>query len=138
MSYRTTLSRSSFVLMALAAAAGLAACDDNTINVLPPTAAAITADATTNNQTGTVGMPLTDSIQVHVTTASGAAISGTTVTWTVATGGGTVSPATSVTNANGDATTSWTLGATAGANTVTASIPSGATATLTATGAAAP
>jgi len=105
--------------------------------VLPPVAAAITADSAANNQTGTVGLALADSLQVHVTTASGAAIGGTTVTWTVATGGGTVSPATSVTNANGDATTSLTLGATVGANTVTAAIPSGASATLTATGAAA-
>jgi hypothetical protein len=138
MSYRSTLSRSSFIIMALAAAAGLAACDSDTDNVSPPVAAAITADATHNNQTGTVGLVLADSIQVHVTTASGAAISGTTVTWTVATGAGTVNPTTSVTNVNGDARTSWTLGATAGANTVTASIPSGATATLTATGTAAP
>jgi hypothetical protein len=139
MSYRNTLSRSSLVIMALAAAAGLAACDSDTDNgVEPPVASAIKADSAHNNQTGTVGLVLADSIQVHVTTSSGTAVSGVTVTWAVATGGGTVAPTTSVTNATGDARSSLILGATAGANTVTASIPGGASATITATGAAAP
>jgi len=138
MSYRIRLSRSSFIIMAVAASAGLAACGSDTDNVAPAVAAVITTDAAHDNQTGTVGLVLPDSIEVHVTTATGAAVSGTTVTWTAATGGDTVNPTKSTTDVNGDARTSLTLGPTAGVNTVTASIPSGATTTITATGIDAP
>ena len=137
MSYRT-LSRSSFIVLTLVATAGLAACGSDTDNVAPPVATTITTDASHDNQTGTAGLILPDSIEVHVTTASGTAISGTLVTWTAATGGGTVNPNLSETDVNGDARTSLTLGATAGVNTVTASIPSGASTTIMATGIAAP
>ncbi|MGQ0703853.1 MAG: hypothetical protein ACT4PM_12040 [Gemmatimonadales bacterium] len=76
---------------------------------------------------------------VKVTTASGAAVSGVTVTFAVASGGGSVAGATPVTGSDGIAALgSWTLGPTAGSNTLTASIAgtgvTGNPATFTANG----
>lgn len=135
MSYRIKLSRSPLILAAFVAAA--VACGSDTENVLPPVGTQLSIKEGSDAQTGAAGSALTQPISVHVTDASGTASSGTTVTWTVATGGGTTSAATSVANATGDATTTWTLGTTAGANTVTASIPAGASVTIHATATAA-
>jgi adhesin/invasin len=72
-------------------------------------------------------------VQVKVTDSNGVALSGRTVTFSVASGGGSVSSATVTTDVNGLATVSWTLGAVAGANTLTASA-GGTSVTFTATG----
>ena len=74
---------------------------------------------------------------VRVMDDAGRPVMGTTVTFTVVSGGGTVSSGTAVTNASGLAETTLTLGASAGQNTVRASIasPGGqASVTFTATG----
>lgn len=75
---------------------------------------------TGNNQTGTPGAPLPDSLRVRLTDRFGNPISGVTISWAPNPGDGTVNPATSVTDANGRAATRWTLGSTGGPKTVTA------------------
>lgn len=73
-----------------------------------------------NNQTGTPGAPLPDSLRVRLTDRFGNPIAGTTISWAPNPGDGTVNPAQSVTDANGRAATRWTLGSTGGPKTVTA------------------
>lgn len=72
------------------------------------------------NQTGDINTELDDSIRVLLT-ENGAALAGTTVTWS-AQNGGSVTPTTSVTDANGLAATTWTLGSTAGPQTARATV----------------
>jgi hypothetical protein len=99
--------------------------------------AVITVSAASNNQTGTIGLPLAEPISVQVTDQSGNPVANVVVTWTVLTGGGSVATATSTTDGNGNASVIWTLGATPGENTLRASIATGASVTITATGVAA-
>jgi len=82
--------------------------------------ATLTPVAATNNQRGVAGFALTIPLAVRVTNSADQPLVGVTVTWTVTSGGGTVSPATSVTNDNGVAETSWTLGPIEGVQTVQA------------------
>jgi hypothetical protein len=67
-----------------------------------------------NAQNGPVGSPLPDSLRVHATDASGNGVAGVTVTWSVLTGGGQVSPTASTTDAGGLAASEFTLGPTEG------------------------
>ena len=91
-----------------------------------------------NNQTTTVGTTVPIAPSVIVRDASNNPVAGVSVTFAVATGGGTVVPTTPVTTAaNGvAAVTSWTLGTTAGTNTLTATSAglTGSPVTFTATG----
>jgi hypothetical protein len=75
-----------------------------------------------NNQTAAAGAAVTVPPSVIVKDVNNNPVSGVSVTFAVASGGGTVVPTTAVTTgANGIAqVTSWTLGASAGANTLTA------------------
>ncbi len=110
-------------LVAATLVGGLAACSSSN-DVGVPDIMTIQAG---NNQTGTVGAALPDTLQVLVVNQSSnspAPFAGVTVDWTVANGDGSVNPATSVTDANGIASTVWTLGPTAGQQSVTATIPS--------------
>lgn len=77
-----------------------------------------------NGQTGTAGAPLTDSVVVRVFDQYGNAVSGASVDWTLATGGGTTSPTSSLTNGTGRTATKWTLGSTGGPKVLTAQIGS--------------
>lgn len=89
-------------------------------------------------QSGPVGQALASPVVVRVA-RDGAALAGASVSWSVQSGGGTVSQAASTSGADGLASTTWTLGPDAGANTLQAS-SSGATGspvTFTATGEAA-
>lgn len=95
---------------------------------------------TGNAQTGLVGYALNVRPAVRVTDAGNAPVAGASVTFAVATGGGSVTSATATTNAGGVAQVeNWTLGASAGANTLTATLPgsgiAGNPVTFTATGA---
>lgn len=111
-----------------------------TANVTLTTGSAATIAVNSgNNQTGAVGAFTPGPVSVKVTDADGNTVSGVTVTFAVASGGGTISPsdATQTTNSSGVASTSgWSLGSTAGTNTLTASASglSGSPLTLTATG----
>ncbi len=72
-------------------------------------------------QTGLVGFAVNVAPSVLVTNLGGAPLSGVTVTFAIAGGGGTVTDAVQVTDATGVArVTKWTLGGIAGANTLTA------------------
>lgn len=74
-----------------------------------------------NNQTGSPGAALPDSLRVRLTDRFGNPISGTTVTWAPNASSGSVSPVSSTTDANGRAATRWTLGNTGGTKLVVAS-----------------
>jgi plastocyanin len=67
-----------------------------------------------------VGEEVANDLVVRIT-QDGAGVSGTTVSWSVTGGGGSVDPTSSTTDNSGNASTTWTLGASAGANFVEAS-----------------
>ena len=85
-----------------------------------------------DNQGARAGLAVALPLVVQVTSGA-AAVSGATVTFAVASGGGSVGTPSAVTGANGQAQTTWTLGATVGTQTVTASIAGASPATFTAT-----
>ena len=89
-----------------------------------------------NNQSGVVSTALSTPLTVQVRTATGAAVAGTSVAFSVTSGGGSVSPAVVATDAMGRAQASWTLGANTGLQTLTATAGAKVI-TLTATGIAA-
>ncbi|MBI4408453.1 MAG: Ig-like domain-containing protein [Gemmatimonadetes bacterium] len=89
-----------------------------------------------DNQTGTVGAALASELAVKVSNAGGAALNGVSVAWAVASGGGSVSPASSSTDASGIAKSTWTLGTAAGSNTATATVSGLAPVSFTAAGTA--
>jgi adhesin/invasin len=92
-----------------------------------------------NGQSATVNTAVAVAPSVIVTDAFGNPVSGTSVTFAVGLGGGSIIGAGATTDANGIATVgSWTLGTTAGTNTLTASSGSlsGSPVTFTATGTA--
>ncbi len=78
-----------------------------------------------NNQTGTVGAALVDSLVVEARDQFGNPVSGAPVTW-LATAGGTLSRATAPTNTAGRSIVAWTLGAGAGPQQATATLPGAA------------
>jgi hypothetical protein len=87
-----------------------------------------------DDQTLTVGTAVTTLPVVAVLDSGDNKIAGATVTFAVASGGGSVTGESTTTGNNGEATVGgWTLGTTAGANTLTAS-SEGASATFKATG----
>jgi hypothetical protein len=63
-----------------------------------------------NNQTGSVGAPLADSLVVRLEDANGNGVGGKAITWVPSLGSGSVQPKTVNTNPNGLAKTQWTLG----------------------------
>jgi hypothetical protein len=89
----------------------------------PPPAPGNLVKHSVDNQNGTVGEPVQVPPAVKVTTAAGAPIAGVTVTFAVASGGGSITGGTPATDVNGVATVgSWVLGPAAGTNTLTATI----------------
>lgn len=95
-----------------------------------------------NNQTGLVGFALNLRPGVRLTGAGNTPVPNVSVTFVVASGGGSVTTATVSTNANGVAQVgSWVLGGSPGPNTLTATVAGtgivGNPVTFTATGAAA-
>ena len=92
-----------------------------------------------NGQTATVGTAVATTPSVIVKDVGNNPVSGVTVTFAVATGGGSGTGLSATTDASGIATIgSWTLGATAGSNTLTATSGTltGSPVTFTATGTA--
>ncbi len=90
-----------------------------------------------NGQSATAGAAVAVAPSVKVTDGGGNVVAGATVTFAVATGGGSVTGASTTTNASGIATAgSWTLGTVAGANTLTATTSGLSAVTFTATGTA--
>ena len=74
-----------------------------------------------NAQTGVVGTALALPLVVKTAAVDGVPVSGVTVNFAVASGGGSVTNTSVVSDANGLAQTKWTLGTSTGAQTVTAS-----------------
>ncbi len=86
-----------------------------------------------DNQAGSVGTALTDSLVVRLLDGTGNGVPGRNVTFAVATGGGTTSPTSATTDTSGRAATRWTLGPSAGSNSLIAT-SSGFSVTFQATG----
>ena len=84
-------------------------------------------------QTGPVGAGLPQPVVVRVSAGS-APVSGARVSFSVTTGGGSISPTSVLTDASGNATVSWTLGGTLGEQTATATVGSITPLQITATG----
>jgi len=76
-----------------------------------------------DNQSGTAGNTLSNSLVVQIKDSAGNPQAGTTVSFTVTSGGGSVSPTNTITNANGQASTVLNLGITSVTNTVSATAP---------------
>jgi hypothetical protein len=76
-----------------------------------------------DGQTAEPGTTLSAPIVVMAADASGHALPNRAVTFTVTSGGGSVSPTAATTDVNGRAQTTWTLGATAGMQTLNVSAP---------------
>jgi adhesin/invasin len=109
---------------------------NDSIRIVTPTTIAVNAG---NNQTGILSSAVATKPSVRVTDATGTPVAGVTVTFAVASGGGTMTGPTAVTDSTGTATLgSWTLGSGAGSNTITATAAglSGSPVVFTATGAA--
>ncbi|MEP6730735.1 MAG: Ig-like domain-containing protein, partial [bacterium] len=97
----------------------------------PPASISVNAG---DGQTVAAGSALPTAPSVVVKDANGNPLAGVTVTFTIGSGGGSVTGATAVTDASGIATVgSWTLGTTPGANSLTATVGS-LNVTFTATG----
>lgn len=110
-----------------------AACgDDNHQPVVPTTILEFGGNA----QSANIGTALADSLSVRVTDAQGNPAPGATVSWSVLTGGGTVSPTSSSTNSNGMASAEFTLGAVLGEQQAQAAVTglTGSPVIFTATG----
>src|SRR3989442_839555 len=73
-----------------------------------------------DGQTGTVGTTLPTPLSVRVADQFNNPVAGVPVTWTPASGSGSVNPPTSTSNASGIASTAWTLGTQAGTQTIQA------------------
>lgn len=116
--------------MVLSLSALLAACNGDDGPRQPATIAVVSSGTVV----GTVGELLPDPLEVRVTDNGGSPVGGVVVTFTVAEGAGTVTPAVDTTDNNGNASTRWRLGSGAGTQRVTASVPGVSTAaTFTAT-----
>jgi hypothetical protein len=86
-----------------------------------------------NSQSGPAGDVVSEDFTVRVLGSDDQPFAGTTVTWAVASGGGSITPSTAVTDASGLASARLTLGSAPGANTATASVSGTTSATFTAT-----
>ena len=82
----------------------------------------VIAKTSGDNQQATLATTLGAPLVVTVSDAHGTAMSGVTVTWTAASGNGSLSAASSTTNASGQASVRWTLDGTYLATSVTAAI----------------
>jgi hypothetical protein len=100
------------------ATVALSGCTLGTDTSQPSTMAVVSGDT----QTAPINTALTDSLMVVVVGSFYEPIENEPVTWTVVSGGGSVTPATSQTNQNGLAWTWYTAGSTAGAVKIQAKV----------------
>jgi hypothetical protein len=130
-----TLNHSGTGYTLVASSGVLAAGTSGTFNITNAAASnfAITAG---NGQTATISTALVTPLAVTVTDPFGNVVAGQSVSFAIATGGGSLGTTVAVTDAAGQATSVWTLGALVGAQTVTATSAglTGSPATFTATG----
>ena len=93
-----------------------------TFSALAAKVLAKSATANGDNQTGVQNTQLALPLSVTVTDNASGPVAGITVTWAVASGGGSVTGASSVTDASGLATMTVKLGTTGGANSYSATV----------------
>jgi Domain of unknown function (DUF4082) len=98
--------------------------------VAAPTLSKVSGD----NQTASAGSVLPNPFVVQVRSAANVPVAGTSVTFSVTSGGGTISPTSAVTDASGNASATLTLGSVAGGNSVSASASGIGSVSFTATG----
>lgn len=114
----------------------LVSCGDSgfapTTETETPTAAQVNR-VSGNAQSATVGTALPDSLVVRVQDANGNNVPGVTVSWSVTSGGGSVSPTQATTSASGLARAVWTMGTTAGSGSARAAVAGAGNTTFTAT-----
>ncbi|MEN8165888.1 MAG: DUF4082 domain-containing protein [Pseudomonadota bacterium] len=104
--------------------------DNAGLTVIDPVISIVSGD----NQSGTVGSALSAPLVIEVIDIStGNPMAGTTVSFAVTTGGGSVLPASMVTDAAGRASTNLTLGSATGTNRVTATTQLAGSVVFTAT-----
>src|SRR5262245_11104013 len=130
MSWKCISLRALLPLLATAAAA----CGGTDLTLPSESVAAKIAITQGNGQNAHGSSHLPDRPPGQVTDSRGLAVPNQPVDFTIATGGGDVSPASAPTDADGQAGTNWTLGPAAGAQTVTAAaVGNGAPANLSVT-----
>lgn len=110
---------SAALVVVAAAIAGCVAGESAAPTKLLPTAIAPVSAMT---RTVSAGAVVAGGLTVRVTDASGHAVQGVSVGFTVTAGNGTVNPRIATTDADGNATAAWTAGTVIGANEVTASV----------------
>ncbi|MFI5233788.1 MAG: hypothetical protein ACHQSE_14915, partial [Gemmatimonadales bacterium] len=118
-------------IVPIVAAASNYAVGIDVLTVIPSTASLALVSG--GAQTGAVNTPLAQPITVRVPTPAGAPLSGYLVTFTVASGGGSVATLAAVTDASGNASTNWTLGAVHGTQTLSVTVTGAAGSPLTVT-----
>ncbi len=111
-------------LLALAAVLTLSACGGGNL-VLPGDVAAPSdlVMVAGDGQSARTGSELPASLVVRVVDDQGNPVPAATVTWSVAAGGGTISPASTATDDQGLVSARWTLGPTPGPNSADATVP---------------
>ena len=109
-------------LLKLALATVIVACgggDSPTGPSTPPPAEQLLIQIVSGDgQTARVGSPVGSAPTIRVLRAGGSGVSGVSVTFSVALGGGSVTSSTVATNSSGEASTGWTLGSSVGQNQV--------------------
>ena len=129
--HRHAASRRPLLLSALAGGLLILGCGKSGTE---PAATAAVAKVSGDAQGALAGQALALPLVVQVNAASGGPMTGATVTFAVASGGGSLGTASAVTDVSGQAQTTWTLGAAVGTQTVNATTPGAASpATFTAT-----
>jgi len=88
----------------------------------PPSAPDAVALVSGDNQHGKTLAPLASPFVVKVSDDQGVGVAGVTVSWAVATGGGSLSASSTTTNGSGQASVTFTSGTATGESTVTASV----------------
>lgn len=111
-------------LLALAGVLTLSACGGGNL-VLPGDAAAPSdlVMVAGDGQSARTGSELPVSLVVRVVDDQGNPVPATTVTWSVAAGGGTIAPTATATDEQGLVSARWTLGPTPGPNSADAAVP---------------
>ena len=117
----------------VASASGASDAASNTFNITPAAPAAL-AIISGNAQTGAAGSALAQPIVAKLTDSFGNPVAAATVTFTVASGGGSATPTSGSTDAAGQISTTWTLGSVSPSQTLTIGSAGVASVTATATG----
>jgi hypothetical protein len=109
-----------FAAFAVALTLVTTACSDSNDTTGPGVQTAAVVNG--NHQEATVGSLLPTYLTIQVNDEAGHPLAGAPVTWTVSSGGGTLSQVVSTTDMYGKAIAAWTLGPNVGTQSVTASV----------------